>query len=264
MKAASRTLTFAPLALLAAWPGSAFAADEEIQVYIDDMDAPGEVGLDTHVNYVFSGKGTASDYPGAEDDLHRLRITPEFSYGITSNLEAGLYLPLATIDRAGHFTIGGIKGRLKYVVHPRTNPDIWYGVNLELGRVEHRLDINPWNAELKGIVGVRKGRLQVAANVNFDFVVSGPAPAPATLEIATMINYSLNDKVAIGIESYNGVGELKHLGNFGQSDQTVLATTDLKLGAWSLELGAGRGFAANPDRFIVKAIVSVPIDRLFR
>jgi hypothetical protein len=67
----------------------------------------------------------------------------------------------------------------------------------------------------------------------------------------------------IGVESYNGVGEFKRLGHFGDSDQTVMATTDLSLGKWNLELGAGRGFGTNPDRFIVKAIVSVPINRLF-
>lgn len=255
-------LPLAALVLAASWPASAFAADEEIQVYLDDMDAPGEIGLDTHVNYVVTGDSTAGDYPGAEDSLHRLRVTPEFSYGITHNLEAGLYLPLMTVDRTGHFTIGGVKGRLKYVAHPGGNPNLWYGVNFELGRVTRRLDINPWNAELKGMAGLRTGRLLVAVNANIDFVVSGPAPAPASLEIASKLGYSLSDKVSVGIEGYNGVGPLKALGRFGSSDQTVLATADLSLGRWDVELGVGRGFATNPDRLIVKAIVSVPIDRL--
>lgn len=69
------------LCSIAAWPAAAYAADEEIQVYVDDMSDPGEIGLDTHVNYVFSGESTVSDYSGAQDSLHRLRVTPEFSYG---------------------------------------------------------------------------------------------------------------------------------------------------------------------------------------
>jgi hypothetical protein len=53
----------APALLLPATP--AFAAPEEIQVYMDEMNQPGAVGLDVHVNDVVRGNGTP-DYPGAE------------------------------------------------------------------------------------------------------------------------------------------------------------------------------------------------------
>lgn len=82
----SRTCSFATPRILAGVfavsagliPAAAHAAPEEIQVYIDDLDEPGEVGLDTHINYVATGESTRGDYPGAEDSLKRLRITPEF------------------------------------------------------------------------------------------------------------------------------------------------------------------------------------------
>lgn len=249
----------AALAALAS-PSLAYAGPEEIQVYIDDMDDPGTFGLDLHLNYVGTGQSTLRDYAGAEDSLHRLRITPEFSYGITRNLEAGLYLPLATIDRFGHFNLGGVKGRLKWVTHPKGNPNLWYGLNWEVGRVDRRLDENPWNSELKGIVGTRRGKWLLAANANVDFVVSGPAPAPATLEIATKASYDVAPKLALGLEAYNGVGELRRLGRFASSDQTVLATADVGLGKWDLNLGAGRGFGTNPDRLVLKAILGIPIE----
>jgi hypothetical protein len=60
-------------ALLAAQPAK--AAPEEIQVYMDEMDKPGHFGLDTHLNYVTDGTYT-DDYPGQQQALHRLRITP--------------------------------------------------------------------------------------------------------------------------------------------------------------------------------------------
>ncbi|MBC7492425.1 MAG: hypothetical protein H7241_08290, partial [Novosphingobium sp.] len=63
-------------------PVVAHAAPEEIQVYLDEINRPGEVGLDVHINHVLSGDGSP-DYPGAESSLHRLRITPEFSLGLT-------------------------------------------------------------------------------------------------------------------------------------------------------------------------------------
>ena len=93
---------FALALALAALSGPALAADEEIQVYMDDMDKPGQFGLDVHNNYVFTGDG-ALDYPGEMSSLHRYRLTPEWSYGLTKDIELGLYLQLTTIDSAGHF-----------------------------------------------------------------------------------------------------------------------------------------------------------------
>ena len=50
---------YAPLALavvlFAPVPARVAAAPEEIQVYIDDVNAPGEFGLEMHVNYVLEG-----------------------------------------------------------------------------------------------------------------------------------------------------------------------------------------------------------------
>ena len=80
------------LCLLTVWccviaPGTATAAlSDEIQVYTDDINAPGEYGLELHVNTTPSGR-TTPDYPGEAVPNHGLRITPEFSYGITKTWE---------------------------------------------------------------------------------------------------------------------------------------------------------------------------------
>ena len=68
--------------------GLARAADEEIQVYMDEMNKPGQFGLYIHNNYTLSGS-TVPDDPGAQIDAHRYRMTPEFSYGLTPNIELG-------------------------------------------------------------------------------------------------------------------------------------------------------------------------------
>lgn len=107
-------ITAAPLA----------AAPEEIQVYMDEMNQPGQFGLDVHSNYVFTG-ALIDDYPGQQPSLHRLRVTPEFSYGLTSTFELGLYLPLATLDRQDHLGADGVKFRIKYIA-PRPANRTWY------------------------------------------------------------------------------------------------------------------------------------------
>ena len=239
--------------------GPALAADEEIQVYMDDMDRPGQFGLDVHNNYVLSGDG-APDYAGGMSPLHRYRMTPEWSYGLTKSVELGLYLPLTTLDSAGHFEADGIKGRIKWIA-PRPNSQSWFwGLNLEIGRVSHPLDINPWNGELKGIWGVRSGRWTVAVNGNFDWAISGPQIAPATLDVDTKVAYSVSKRFALGFESYNGLGTFRRFGRFGENDQALYGAVDTSLGKWDLNLGLGHGYGGAHDGWVAKAIVSVPID----
>ena len=86
------------MVLLASVP--ARAAPEEIQVYMDEMSKQGEFGLDVHNNYVTQGPAEA-DYPGGLPSLHTYRVTPEFAYGITDNLEGGLYILSALNPHGG-------------------------------------------------------------------------------------------------------------------------------------------------------------------
>lgn len=237
------------------------AAPEEIQVYMDEMDKPGHFGLDTHFNYVTDGTLT-DEYPGQQQSLHRLRITPEFSYGITPNFEAGLYLPLASIDAQGRLDPGGVKTRLKFIAPRAEGQNWWWGANFEIGHVNHKLDINPWNAELKGIIGTRVGKWTLAENANVDFVVSGPEPHSPDVEFDTKVAYAATKKLSLGIESYNGVGSFAHFGKVGQSDQAIYAVADIDMGHWALNFGVGHGYGTNADHTIVKAIVSLPLERI--
>lgn len=238
----------------------AHAAPEEIQVYEDDLDRPGQFGLDVHLNYVPENHA-APDYVGEQPSDRRFRVTPEFSYGLTSAVELGLYLPLAEIDKHGRFGADGVKGRIKYIVPHAPEQHWYYGVNFELGHVDHRLDENPWNAELKGIAGWRKGPWDLAINTNFDFAVSGPDKGPATLQLATKASYKVTDKLALGLESYDGTGTVHHLGRFADAGHSIYATADTSIGLWDINFGVGRGYSGEPDKWTVKMIVSVPIDR---
>jgi hypothetical protein len=244
--------------LLASVP--AFAAPEEIQVYEDDLDKTGQFGLDVHTNYVL-GNHAPPDYLGEQSSEHRFRVTPEFSYGLTSAVELGLYLPLAELDRSDRFTVDGAKARIKYIAPHPAEQSFYYGANFEIGHVDHRLDDNPWNAELKGIAGWRKGPWDLAFNVNLDFAVSGPDKGPATIQLATKVDYKVTDKLALGFESYNGAGTIHHLGQLADAGHSIFATADTSIGLWDLNIGIGRGYSGEPDKWILKVIIGVPIDR---
>lgn len=243
--------------LLIAHP--AHAADEEIQVYMDDMSRAGHFGLDVHANYVVDGNG-APDYAGEQSPLHRLRLTPEFAYGLTDNIELGMYLPLADVDSQGKLSADGVKFRIKYIT-PEMPGQSWFsGLNLEVGQVGRKLDANPYNGELKGILGRRSGPWTVAVNLNLDFKISGPESAPTTLEIATRITRKIGRNLTIGLENYNGMGPVNSLGHFAANDQAAYLIADSTLGKWDLELGLGAGYGANRDHTIIKAIIGVPFD----
>ena len=239
--------------------GAARAADEEIQVYMDEIGPVHRPGLDVHLNYVPDGR-TRPDYPGQEASGGRFRITPEWSYALNPNLELGAYLPLAEITRNGDLEIGGAKARVKWVAPRPADQDWFWGLNLEIGKVRHSLDVNPWNAELKGIVGLRKGPWTLAANLNIDWAVSGPqAATPPDLQLALKAAYSLDKETAIGFETYNGIGTTKSLGRLARNDNQTFVVLDRGFGKWDLNFGVGYGYGAPEDRWIVKAVVGVPI-----
>jgi hypothetical protein len=249
--------TGAMAALLAC--GTAHAADEEIQVYTDDILPPGDFGLDLHTNFVATGDLT-NDYIGQQQSLHRFRLTPEFGYALTRTIELGAYLPLTEIDSRGRFGVDGVKLRVKYI-HPHAEQGWYWGANFEIGRVARKLDENPYNAELKGILGFNHGRWAGAFNTNIDFKVAGPASSPASLQLAAQLFYSISKRLSVGVETYNGAGELRALGHFGSSEQASFIAINRAFGRWDLNLGVGRGYGTNADHLIVKAIISVPIGR---
>ena len=253
-----RSLSLVAALSLSAFSLPAAAAPEEIQVYDDSLDKPGQFGLDVHNNYVW-GRASPLQWTGEQQPDYRYRITPEFSYGLSPNLELGLYLPIATIsDSAAH--LDGVKARIKYIA-PRASGQDWYwGANLEIGAVKPALDVNPWNAELKGILGWRHGPWDLAFNTNLDWVVSGPQSGSPSVQLASKASYKVTGNLALGVESYNGVGTFdRFLSPAGQGHSTFL-TADTQLGLWGLNVGIGRGYSGEPDNWIFKFIVSVPID----
>jgi len=238
---------------------AARAADEEIQVYIDDLLAKGAYGLDVHVNDVVRGRRAGVDYPGQQTSQGRLRITPEWAYGLTPNIELGAYLPLLTFDDHGKGEIGGVKGRIKFIAPHDKDARFFWGLNFELGKVRRDLDINPWNAELKGIAGYRAGPWTFAENLNVDWAVSGPAKGPVSYQLATMVTRTVGDGLDVGFESYNSLGDARRFGRLGENDQQFFLIVDKSFGKWDLNLGVGTGYGRPEDHLIVKAIVGVPI-----
>lgn len=238
-------------------PVQAQAAPEEIQVYMDELNAAGEPGLDIHVNDVLAGvPGPA--FAGGQPSLHRWRVTPELSLGLGNGFEAGAYLPLATISPDGKVRADGAKVRIKWLA-PHREHGFYWGANYEIGYSDRLIDPHHWNNEVKLIAGWRDGRWLMAVNGNIDFALSGPNPGPVTLDFDEKLGYRVSKRWTLGVETYNGLGTIHALGQFAAYDQSTFVTVDAHLGRWDVNAGIGKGYGGNADHLILKFIVSVPL-----
>lgn len=240
--------------LLAVTSNAAWAAPEEIQVYIDDLVGTGKFGTDVHNNYVVSGSSTP-DYPGAEAPLHVYRLTPEFYYGLSDALELGLYT-LTTTQPGRSPTFDGPKLRVKFIAPHDESQGAFWGANLEIGDTSLRVSPQPWGTELKGIYGYRWSRWLFAVNTNFDWTSTRVFGGPASLDVDTKLAYTMDAGYQLGFESYNELGPLSHLGHLNRNSETLYAVLDTDLGkGMDLNAGIGRGLTTVSDRWIVKFIL---------
>ena len=247
-----RFVCAAVLTAMACWAGTASAAPEEIQVYLDDTSAPGASGVDVHNNYVFRG-AKVPGYAGEQPPSHVYRLTPEFYYGLTDTLQAGLYV-LTTRPSGGDAHVDGVKARIKYIAPHDKEQGVFMGVNLEVGRTSLRVSPTPWNAELKGILGYRTGPWLVAVNPNIDWSLS-PRGGPVTFGIDAKLAYAINGKTQIGLETYNELGPIAHLDALSANGKYVFAVMDREFEHFDLNIGLGKGVTREADRWLLKFIV---------
>lgn len=240
------------ITLLTCWARAACAAPEEIQVHLDDLSAPGKFGVDVHNNYVFRGAKTPG-YLGEQPPSHVYRLTPEFYYGLTDTLEAGLYV-LTTHPSGGDAHVDGAKLRIKYIAPHDKEQGFFIGANLEAGRTSLRVSPTPWNAELKGILGYRTGPWMVAVNPNIDWSLS-PRDGPVTFGVDAKLAYAINGKTQIGLETYNELGPIAHLDALGANGKYVFAVLDQEFERFDLNIGLGKGVTRDADRWLLKFIV---------
>ena len=149
---------------------AALAAPDEIQVYTEEMNDPGEFGLELHVNYAIEG-AKAPAYAGEMMSHHRLQVTPEFSYGITKALEGGLYLPVA-MGPDGNAYGNGLRFRLKFIAPREDGERFFWGLNTEIGYSPRRVSESYWGMELRPIAGYRGGDWLVSFNPILDMALS--------------------------------------------------------------------------------------------
>jgi len=256
----SRFTLAALLFLLLAAPVRA-ALQDEIQVYTDDINKPREFGLELHVNTTPNGVNQPA-YPGETTNRHGLRITPEFSYGLSEDFEAGLYLPTSLNN--GNWTLAGYKLRLKWLPLKGEKSGGWFaGANLELSNVAPRFEASRHNAELRTIGGYRSKDWLFAINPVFGWALSHsqevPAPRNPDFSLGYKASRRVAEGVALGLEYYNDKGPLNQFDPGSQQAKTLFWTVDVDRGPVPFNFGVGRGLNGSTDRWTVKMIFEIPL-----
>jgi hypothetical protein len=225
------------------------ALPDEIQVYTDDVSAPGERGIELHVNTTPSGRSRPG-YAGEVTPYHGLRITPELSWGLVPDVDWGLYLPFV---RSGDGTdyFAGPRFRLKWMPL-RGKPGYFAGVNVELSFVERRFEEARRTAEIRPIVGYRDADWLLSFNPIVGTDLAGPQKGVLTFAPAFKIARSAGGGYALGAEYYAELGRLSHFAPGSEQSHILYFVLDTQ----KLNFGVGRGLNGATDRWTVKAIYS--------
>lgn len=233
------------------------ALPDEIQVYDDEIGEEGERTLELHVNTTLSGTTTPS-YPGERVAAHALRLTPEFAWGLGSNLEAGLYIPTVW-DAAHGGDLAGLRGRIKWLpIHaPEGGSGGFAGLNVELSRVAYRYESVRAFSEVRFISGWRGERWLIAFNPVLGWgYTQGNTGAP-DLGLALKATHDVVDSIKVGVEYHASYGRIGQFLPATERSRTGYAIVEFALPHGAvLNLGVGRGWAM-ADRWTVKSLLSL-------
>lgn len=235
------------------------ALPDEIQVYTFDINEPRDFGLEVHVNTTPSGQRIPT-YPGEITTHHGWRVTPEFSYGLSKNWEAGLYVPTVRAADGSYYLAGG-KLRLKWLpLQIGKDGSGWFaGFNGELGRITQRFDQSRTNLEMRFIAGWKNVDWLLAMNPIFGWALhNGQRQRSPEGTLSLKAARTVAKDLALGFEYYSGYGKVSKILPLEQRDNSLFLALDYEGKPLAFNFGVGRGQTAGADKWTVKAIINVP------
>ncbi len=243
-------------ALLLVTCGPALAQTDEIQVYDATIAAPGVFNLTWHDNYTPSGRAQP-DFPGGIVPEHALNGVPEWAYGVTPWMEAGLYLPLYTVTGDGAVRFNGFKLRALFVRPDAAEQPFFYGINFELSYNTLHWEQHRYSQEIRPIVGWHIGRLDLIVNPILDNDWEGFGKldfAPAA-----RLAWHWSKTWATAAEEYADFGPVDHFYGPSAQQHQLFAVFDY-YGRMSIEGGLGFGLTPATDHRVIKLMFSWDLD----
>jgi hypothetical protein len=240
-------------------PCARAALPDEIQVYTDDINEPGEAAVELHVNATPKGRRTP-EFPNEVTPHRGLRVTPEFSWGLTKTLEAGFYLPY-TRDAEGRVLFGGPKARLKWLpLRPKDGEAGWFaGLNGEYSWLTRNFEPETRRLELRPIIGWKNRDWLVATNPVLDWALNGPERGGRpTFNPSLKVARTVGEGTSLGFEYYTELGRLGRPAPRAERPQTLYVALETSRTPVPLHFGIGRGLNDAADKWTIKAILEFP------
>jgi hypothetical protein len=227
----------------------------EIQVYDGTANAPGEPGLELHVNTVPIGLTTAPapEYP----QNHQTHFTFEPSLGLFSWWEIGGYFQMA-LRGDQSFDYAGVKLRNKFVTPPTWDRHWRLGLNIEFSILPEGYDRSRWGNEIRPIVAWENEHFAFAVDPIIDTSLASPSLSSGpTFEPCFMAVYKLHETVSFGIEDYANYGPFKGgFLPFQQEEHYVFEVFNvLSVKHVELNFGVGEGLTSGSNRLVFKMIL---------
>jgi hypothetical protein len=255
----SPTLGFCAVVLLFVLMSSAaFAQTDEIQVYDGNLAAVGVFNLTWHNNYTPDGLKEPS-FPGANTSDKSLNGVPEWAYGVTPWFEAGLYMPLYSIDKNLGAVLNGFKLRTLFAVPHADDRTFFYGANFEFSFNTKHWDPKRFSSEVRPIIGWHLHPVDIIVNPIFDTEYDGVK----NLEFvpAWRIAYNLDDKNAIAVEEYSDFGPVHDFAPWEGQAHQLYAVFDRSTDFVDIEAGIGFGLTDASDKVQLKLILSRDLNK---
>jgi hypothetical protein len=243
---------------LALWPMELLAStDDEIQVYNNAINAPGQFGLEIHSNYVIEGTRIPA-YTGDAPSQGSFRETSEFSYGLSDTWEIGAYLPL--LSQGDITRLEGGKLRVKFL--QQENNGLYYGFNTEVGHTTKRTGEQPWNQELRPIIGYHGEDWRVAFNPVLSWSLVGRDAFLPSFGPMFKVGRVVADNVVLGVEHFSDFGMVHNISAFKNQGQNTYLVLDTTVANVNVNFGAGYGWTQDSDDWTVKMILGLPFNQM--
>ena len=243
----------AGLCLAVSLPALAAAQADEIQVYDGGLAAKGTFNLTLHNNYIARGLSEPA-FEGAVVADQSWNGVPEWAFGVTDWFEAGLYLPLYTLDKDLGFGIDGVKLRALFAAPNGDDRKFVYGANFEFSYNAKRWDTTRITSEIRPIIGWHFNKVDLIFNPIIDTAYDGFG----NLEFVPAVRLALNaaPKWQVAVEHYANYGHFNDFHSWEEQSHNIYAVVDHAGKTWDVEFGVGFGLNDASDKLTFKMILA--------
>lgn len=239
--------------MMIAFPPRARAQADEIQVYDGGLAPVGVFNITLHNNFTPNGIKEPA-FPGAVTSHRSWNGVPEWALGVTDWFEAGLYLPLYSLDQDLGWGIDGVKLRTLFAVPNADDRRFFYGVNFEFSFNSKQWDTTRFTSEIRPIIGWHLAPVDLIFNPIVDTSYDGLGNM--TFVPSLRVAYNFKSGWAMAVEEYADLGPFNDLHAVGEQAHQLFAVVERSTRVLDIQIGAGVGLTDASDRFTLKLILS--------